>query len=262
MGGQLARSRSSVLAEVDAFVRFEVSLLSGDTLFMLHDRIVGCLDIADADVLLQFLVSKETDHCGHLVEETTAAAELSGCQVTVVVNREPDWCTNKCFKKFCESRGLHSRRSNQAELKVFEGGRFIYQRHFQRIGPAWWVDENTTARGRAASSDAARCFWAAATLRWRQEEFLTGAKEMARPLLPQCSEQDLSNIAWASASLGFNPSGWISEVVGSYARQYSEEPCSPQAVANLLWSLAKAFEGGFGDQAILLATANCFGESC
>ena len=28
---------------------------------------------------------------GHLVEETTAAAELSGCQVTVVVNREPDW---------------------------------------------------------------------------------------------------------------------------------------------------------------------------
>lgn len=100
----------------------------------------------------------------------------------------------------------------------------------------------------AASSDAARCFWAAATLRWRQEEFLTGAKEMARPLLLQCSEQDLSNIAWASASLGFNPSGWISEVVGSYARQYSQT-CSPQAVANLLWSLAKAFEGGFGDQA-------------
>lgn len=33
-----------------------------DTLFMLHDRIVGCLDIADADVLLQFLVSKEKDH--------------------------------------------------------------------------------------------------------------------------------------------------------------------------------------------------------
>lgn len=29
---------------------------------MLHDRIVGCLDIADADVLLQFLVSKEKDH--------------------------------------------------------------------------------------------------------------------------------------------------------------------------------------------------------
>mmetsp|Transcript_51838 Transcript_51838/g.105373 ORF Transcript_51838/g.105373 Transcript_51838/m.105373 type:complete len:178 (+) Transcript_51838:40-573(+) len=99
MGGQLARSRGSVIAEVDAFVRFEVSLLSGvsqtitcmptDTLFMLHDRIVGCLDIADADVLLQFLV-REKDHGGHLVEETTAAAELSGCQVTVVVNREPD----------------------------------------------------------------------------------------------------------------------------------------------------------------------------
>lgn len=48
------------------------------------------------------------------------------------------------------------------------------------------------------------------------------------------------NIAWASASLGFNPSNWISEVVGSYAdRQFSaveSESCSPQAVANLLWS--------------------------
>ena len=30
---------------------------------MLHDRIVGCLDIADADVLLQFLV-REKDHGG------------------------------------------------------------------------------------------------------------------------------------------------------------------------------------------------------
>ena len=48
--------------------------------------------------------------------------------------------------------------------------------------------------------------------------------------------ESAGNIAWASASLGFNPSGWISEVVGSYARQYSEEPCSSQAVANLLWS--------------------------
>mmetsp|Transcript_69724 Transcript_69724/g.110147 ORF Transcript_69724/g.110147 Transcript_69724/m.110147 type:complete len:193 (+) Transcript_69724:45-623(+) len=133
MGGQLARSRSSVIA---------------DTLFMLHDRIVGCLDIADADVLLQFLV-REKDHGDHLVEETTAAADLSGCQVTVVVNREPDWCTNKCFKKFSESRGLYSRRSNQVELKVFEGGHFIYQRYFRRrIGPAGWLDENTTARGR------------------------------------------------------------------------------------------------------------------
>ena len=28
---------------------------------MLHDRIVGCLDIADADVLLQFPV-REKDH--------------------------------------------------------------------------------------------------------------------------------------------------------------------------------------------------------
>ena len=28
---------------------------------MLHDRIVGCLDITDADVLLQFLV-REKDH--------------------------------------------------------------------------------------------------------------------------------------------------------------------------------------------------------
>lgn len=27
----------------------------------------------------------------------------------------------------------------------------------------------------AVSSDAARCFWAAATLRWQQEEFLAGA---------------------------------------------------------------------------------------
>eukprot|EP00438_Fugacium_kawagutii_P032139 Skav231557 [mRNA] locus=scaffold481:72141:75007:- [translate_table: standard] len=66
----------------------------------------------------------------------------------VVVNREPNWCTNKCFTKFCESHGIHSQRSCQAELRVFEGGHFIYQRHFQRIGLTWWVDENTTARGR------------------------------------------------------------------------------------------------------------------
>lgn len=54
------------------------------------------------------------------------------------------------------------------------------------------------------------------------------------------SSSPSGNIAWASASLGFNPSNWISEVVGSYAdRQFSaveSESCSPQAVANLLWS--------------------------
>lgn len=111
---------------------------SKDTLLMLHDRIAACLDIVDADVLLQFLVSKEVDNCclaltiwrhrelncyitgwivgfppplsasalfglssfqaasaanswGHLVEDSTAAAELSGCRVMVVVNREPEW---------------------------------------------------------------------------------------------------------------------------------------------------------------------------
>eukprot|EP00913_Durusdinium_trenchii_P010982 g10307.t1 len=101
------------------------------------------------------------------------------------------------------------------------------------------------------SSDAARCFWAAATLQWTEEEFLRGARSMAQPLLPQCSEQDLSNMAWACASLGFNPCGWISELVGAYAAKFgnAEEPSSPQAVANVLWSLAKAFEGGFGEQA-------------
>ena len=91
------------------------------------------------------------------------------------------------------------------------------------------------------------------------------------------------NIAWACASLQFNPSGWISDLVRAYVLQFGnlEEPSSPQAVANLLWStlaadvhvvsqppwapmryhirsfliwgLAKAFEGGFGDQAMMLS---------
>lgn len=45
-------------------------------------------------------------------------------------------------------------------------------------------------------------------------------------------------MAWACASLGFNPCGWISELVGAYAAKFgnAEEPSSPQAVANVLWS--------------------------
>ncbi|CAJ1373398.1 unnamed protein product [Effrenium voratum] len=107
----------------------------------------------------------------------------------------------------------------------------------------------------AQSSDLARCFWAAASLRWRETRFLAGARMAAGPLLPQCSQQDLSNIAWASATLGFNRDAWIPEVVAAYARRQdeSQEPCAPQAVANLLWSLAKAYEGGFGDKAEDLA---------
>ncbi|CAK9085602.1 Uncharacterized protein SCF082_LOCUS40546 [Durusdinium trenchii] len=118
-----------------------------DTLLVLHERIVACLNIAP-DLLLQYILNADVDTCGGVIEDTTAAAELSGCRVTVVVNREPDWCTNKCFKKVCESQAQHVQRSCQVDLKVLEGGRFLYQRHFQRIGLAWWVDENTTARGR------------------------------------------------------------------------------------------------------------------
>ena len=43
---------------------------------------------------------------------------------------------------------------------------------FLRIAPS--CNTFSPSQG-AASSDAARCFWAAATLRWRQEEFLAGA---------------------------------------------------------------------------------------
>eukprot|EP00439_Symbiodinium_sp_Y106_P026511 s797_g3.t1 len=99
------------------------------------------------------------------------------------------------------------------------------------------------------SSDIARCFWAAARLRWKEPAFLEGAAHLGRPQLPRCTEQDLSNIAWASATLNFNPSQWLVDVACAFSELHQEGSCSPQAVANVLWSLAKAHEGGFGNEA-------------
>ncbi|CAE8631995.1 unnamed protein product, partial [Polarella glacialis] len=92
-----------------------------------------------------------------------------------------------------------------------------------------------------SSSDIARCFWAAATLRWDSQRFLQGVCDIGSPLLRQCSSQDLSNIAWASATLRFDPKGsWLDAIAMSFAE--GSGPCAPQAVANVLWSIAKAHE--------------------
>ncbi|OLQ08964.1 Ankyrin repeat domain-containing protein 50 [Symbiodinium microadriaticum] len=111
------------------------------------------------------------------------------------------------------------------------------------------VSEPGSERGDVQSSDIARCFWAAASLRWQELAFLEGAARLCRPQLPRCTEQDLSNIAWASATLNFNPSQWLVDVACAFSELHQEGSCSPQAIANVLWSLAKAHEGGFGDEA-------------
>ncbi|CAE7549871.1 ANKRD50 [Symbiodinium natans] len=108
---------------------------------------------------------------------------------------------------------------------------------------------SSEASGDVQSSDVARCFWAAASLRWREPAFLEGAERLGRSKLDRCTEQDLSNIAWASATLGFNPSHWLAHVVSAFAELPREGSCSPQAIANILWGMAKAHEGGFGDEA-------------
>lgn len=132
-------------------------------------------------------------------------------------------------------------------------------------------------------SDAARLLWAAATLRWRDQAFLHGAVIGARAALPECSPQDLSNMVWASAVLrGDNIEDFAFEAAEAFARRYGGNatssstssstasqlpPPPPQAVANVLWALAKvndAHEGSSASQgarasgarlAVLLAPA-------
>eukprot|EP00928_Gymnodinium_smaydae_P046953 TRINITY_DN31302_c0_g1_i1.p1 TRINITY_DN31302_c0_g1~~TRINITY_DN31302_c0_g1_i1.p1 ORF type:complete len:1190 (+),score=270.49 TRINITY_DN31302_c0_g1_i1:51-3572(+) len=91
------------------------------------------------------------------------------------------------------------------------------------------------------ASDVARCFWASATVRSADLRLLDGARAAGLHVLQSASPQDLSNVAWASATLRYDPEGWIRNIATHFARH--ERFRTPQSVANVLWSLARAEEG-------------------
>lgn len=115
---------------------------------------------------------------------------------------------------------------------------------------------STVPTGDVQPSDAARIFWAAATLRSKPQVLLSGAVATTRGLLHQCSPQDLSNIVWASAVLRSGLDDWVEEAARCFAK-LSPSPDNAQAVANVLWAVAKIrearFERSHDDLPLLLA---------
>ncbi|CAK0791043.1 unnamed protein product [Prorocentrum cordatum] len=106
-------------------------------------------------------------------------------------------------------------------------------------------------------SDAARCLWAAATARWLHHRGLVegaAAAVQQEHVLAECTPWDLSNMAWAVATLRrgppeCQPAQWIAAVASAFARH--DGPHAPQAVANILWAVAKASAPSDDLQAVL-----------
>lgn len=114
---------------------------AGEKVLDVRTRILEALNL-DGLSLSLFLDSAE----GEEVKDAQSIADLSGRSVLAVVQSEPEWCTNKCFKQ-AYMRGRRcgmEETSEDTELKVFAGGEFSYNQKFHDHDAECGYNHDTT----------------------------------------------------------------------------------------------------------------------
>jgi len=138
-------------------VSFQVSLLSGvegtvtgdakEKVLDVKGKILEALKLEALPTFSLFLDSAE----GKELEDDQSIEELSGRSVFAVVQSEPEWCTNKCFKQsYIRGRRCGMEETTEdADLKIYAGGTFKYVRknHDHDAECGYNHDSHLTASG-------------------------------------------------------------------------------------------------------------------
>eukprot|EP00439_Symbiodinium_sp_Y106_P063650 s1407_g9.t2 len=125
----------------DEDVSFQVSLMNGahatitckaaDKLQSLHGRISEALEgVGCRSPLCYFRSTQENPQ---LLAGHTEAAEVAGAEIRVVVQAEPIWCSEKCFRRaasFNELPGYLDDQWEEERLRFFTCGVFELHKHF------------------------------------------------------------------------------------------------------------------------------------
>mmetsp|Transcript_20290 Transcript_20290/g.48091 ORF Transcript_20290/g.48091 Transcript_20290/m.48091 type:complete len:238 (+) Transcript_20290:44-757(+) len=125
----------------DEDVSFQVSLMNGanatitckpaDKLQSLHGRISEALEGVGCRSPLCYF--RSTQESPQLLAGHTEAAEVAGAEIRVVVQAEPIWCSEKCFRRaasFNELPGYLDDQWEEERLRFFTCGVFELHKHF------------------------------------------------------------------------------------------------------------------------------------